>query len=851
MLRYIFVIITIFLLSTTGVFNKDLFLGQGNFTLSVSGTGGKISLNFKDEDSLVFDFASFTEKTQSGTDIDVSDPRTHSFKAFSGLNFDVSDFVEEKYQSLDCFSTEIKTNNFLSTASLSTKIYYFKQDGKIEVGKDLFENVQKGSISMSFVLSNWKFCNNNGTATDEKICNINGTAITNSVLDFAFNIKSKVNGILNILPARGGNYSYGNSTFAYFSPNYVLDDVTPTEMPPTFPSLVVNSDNTNTYTLRFNKAAKSLKWSSLFVIRKTDIVPQPPTPTPTPVSLNSTLGNYTLELVGRSGKINMKYLNETRLTFEFSKLTEVLRNGTAVEKKAVNHTFENFANLDFEISNFTNTTYQNLVCLQSTIKLKNFFRNTTLDASLYIFNQSGLIKTGAIKVNDTSSIDVFENVTQGSVKLSLGVSNWIFCTNETIGLNYDPNCVVGVDTQNLPSELELEVIIKSKSDKIECSKKNNNAKLNSCKMGESSASFSPYYVIDGVNNQMPDGYPKLVNTGNTNTFSFRFANFKTNLAWDPIFQVNDVQPTPEPSPQPPKPTPKDETDTFNTTEIKINHLGGALQFIYSAEINKTTNDFNIRFSSIKEVDGDGKSLSTSGHSVDSLTNVDFLIGNKINAKFGELNVTVIKMESINMTNASKLTANVYHFEQSGILDISGKKYNVKKGDVKFDLAVEKWNFCQAIKSEANSLLSGNCKINDTYYENAAYLELEFKVVEAKKAKGVKNSDTSVSYGGSEFVVPATYTSDGKSANMVANYPKFNPTESSDSYVLRFTPFKTNVVYDPVVIFPESTKGSSILIVILIILALIIIALAVFLYCRSKGDRKYSDAIEKRSNFMEA
>jgi hypothetical protein len=73
----------------------------------------------------------------------------------------------------------------------------------------------------------------------------------------------------------------------------------------------------------------------------------------------------------------------------------------------------------------------------------------------------------------------------------------------------------------------LEVIIKSKSEgKPACGKK---GKANSCKFGNSTASFSPYYTADGVNLAMPEGYPTLTNTGNKNTFRFRFANFKTNI----------------------------------------------------------------------------------------------------------------------------------------------------------------------------------------------------------------------------------------------------------------------------------------------------------------------------------
>lgn len=849
MLRFIFAITTFILLSTSGIFAKDLNMPQGNFSLIVNGTTGNVAVNFKDEESISFNFLSLIEKQTNGTAIDVVEPNTHSFSGFSGLNYIVSDFVNTTYQNLPCFTAEVKSS-FLTNTALTTKIHYLRQEGIINIGNNLTENVQIGSVVLSVSIENWKFCANTGnTETDEKVCNYqNGTAITDTVLDFSFDIAGKKTPVLNELPARGGNYTFGESS-VYVSPFYLADDsTTKTEMAVGFPTFTT-ADSKNTFIVRFAKAAKNLKWDSLFVIKKKDIVPTPePTPTPTPiVPSNATLGAYSVDILGRSGKVNINYNNESRLTFEFNKLVEVFANGTEVEKKAENHTFEKFANLDFEVSNFTEGNFQNLSCISTNIRLNNFYRRTGLDASFYIFNQTGSIKTG-VKVVNGSNVDVFENVTFGSVKMSLGVQNWTFCNN--LGdANDEPICNFGDETKNVKTELELEVIIKSKSEgKPESTKKGNS---NFFKFGNSSVSFSPYYVADEANLVMPDGYPTLVNTGNKNTFRFRFANFKNSIMWDPIFQAEEtVEPTPTPTPTP---TPDNKDENINKTEVILNAIGGNMNFKAFGEKNDTISDFKVKFLSIKEVDGNGNVVGkkTENHSVTDFSNVTFTIKNSNDTVFpkSNLNISLITMESSPIFKDAKLFADVYIFREDGSLTLGDKKYEVKDGDVKFDISVKKWNFCAIKVNTTDNTTSGNCPGDNNTFENGAFLDLEFAV--DAKIKSSQNGEGRFTYGTSSFVVPNFYNIDDKMATMPAGYPKYTQSETQDSYVLRFTPFQNEVNYDPIVSFPVRNGGSnSTLIIIIVILAVLLLAVAVIIYCKNRSNRKHSDAIEKGNRFVD-
>jgi len=854
MLRFLLAITAVVLLSTSGIFTKDLISSQGNFTLKVNGTTGNIALNFKDEESLNFNFVSLIEKASNGTAIDVADPKTHSFSNFSGVNYTVTDFVNGTYQNINCLTAQLK-GALLGSSSLNANIYYFTQGGIIPIEKDLNETVQIGSVVLSFGINGWKFCNNNGTASDEAICNSNGTAIQNSVLDFTFDVSGKKVPVASTIPATGGNYTYGQS-YAYFTANYFADDVS-NKMTVGYPSLT-SSNTANLYTVRFAKATKSLKWNSVFIIRKQDVVPTPtPTPTPTPDPTPSpsplSIGNYSLAFVGRSGKVNMNYLNETRLTFEFSKLVEVFANGTEVEAKAENHTFNNFANLNLSISNFTSTQFQNLSALTSTVSVSNFFRKASISASFYIFNQSGLIKTGVQVVNNTN-VDVFEYVPRGAVKLSLGVQNWTFCNN--LGdANDELACNFGSLTKNITTELDMEVIITSKSQgNASCGKKNN---TNSCNFTDgASATFSPFYTADNTNYRaMPDGYPRVVSTGNKNTMRFRFGNFKSGIVWDPIF-ITQVEINPSPAPTP---SPKTDDDEFiRDIEVAINY--GDISFQSFGLQNKTVANFSMNLYRIEEIDATGQRVgnSTKGHFDSNLREYQYNISS-VETKYpgSDLNVTVIQMASLNNIGSSaKLLSKIYIFGQDGEITLENTKYKVKDGDLKFEFQISNWTFCTV--NTTNNVTTGNCQGNNNTFEKADYLQMQINIKEL--TNNAVKSGNNFKFGENTLILPTTYLLDGKPATMVTDYPKYtvgayfdnSKNSTMDSIAFRFVPFSNSVSYGPIVNFPsiEGKSGSSALIIIIIIIAVALLGVAIFVYCRSKSSRKHSDAIEKGNRFVD-
>ena len=131
------------------------------------------------------------------------------------------------------------------------------------------------------------------------------------------------------------------------------------------------------------------------------------------------MDKYKVKVEGRSGKIELEYSNKSKLTVDFSSITEMSPDGQEIKGKY--HSFDNFTKLDFDVSDFVNSTYQNLNCSIVTMKVNDFMKNGSyITGQIIIFNQTGLVDTG----NST-----MERVRPGTMNLNLKLDNWPWCNN--------------------------------------------------------------------------------------------------------------------------------------------------------------------------------------------------------------------------------------------------------------------------------------------------------------------------------------------------------------------------------------------------------------------------------------
>jgi len=244
------------------------------------------------------------------------------------------------------------------------------------------------------------------------------------------------------------------------------------------------------------------------------------------------LENITVDALGKSGKISIqksiKRDNTTeinKVTLDFSSLKELDINGTEVGKSgSFKHSFNNFATLDFTISETSEVLYQNLTAFSFNIYANKVQGNSTkFTARLFIFNQTGEIKNG----NETS------NVQPGTVKLSLDIENWQFCKKDAVCPG-DNCCEQG---QNKEIGQYLEFVMAIKGNKI--AKQNGNNKLYS--LGGSDLILFDNIQADESWTSMPVGYPKysLNNQTSVEEFAFRFPVFNKKLSYDPLIKYEN------------------------------------------------------------------------------------------------------------------------------------------------------------------------------------------------------------------------------------------------------------------------------------------------------------------------
>jgi hypothetical protein len=243
------------------------------------------------------------------------------------------------------------------------------------------------------------------------------------------------------------------------------------------------------------------------------------------------IGNYKLKVLGRSGKIRLSYSNNTenfpessRIDIDFDSLIERNATGAEVGKTGKQkHSFNNFAQLDFQITDFVETKFQNLSVFQTSLVVDKFLESSKFTVFVYIFNESGSIDTGA-KNNVT--------VNKGTLKFSVKIDNWSFCLNNTVA---EANCVTG-QTVEVGSFVDFAITIKGKD-----SAKLADSKKNQFSFGDANVILPNNIQLDGNNTTMPEGYPAFVSTNTTNSFVFRFPKFTSSAYYDPIVEI--VEPT--------------------------------------------------------------------------------------------------------------------------------------------------------------------------------------------------------------------------------------------------------------------------------------------------------------------
>lgn len=241
-----------------------------------------------------------------------------------------------------------------------------------------------------------------------------------------------------------------------------------------------------------------------------------------------------VKILGHSGKIEITrdasvapapVTDKEVITVTISSLKEKDVDGNEVGKTgSVKHSYENFANLDFKFGEFEDTKLNEVKCrkLKFGLEAGTLFPSldTTLNINVYLFSESGTIKTG----NNSSS-----EVRKGTMKFSVDVNSWPFCLPKD--KCKDSTCCLKGQTNEVGEYLDLEIEIKG-------SKAAKDKTDNKVMLGDNSQIVLPTEInVDGAWTTMPTGYPQQVGSEKS-TYTFRFQKFEKTLSYDPLIETH-------------------------------------------------------------------------------------------------------------------------------------------------------------------------------------------------------------------------------------------------------------------------------------------------------------------------
>ncbi|EDO34177.1 predicted protein [Nematostella vectensis] len=246
-----------------------------------------------------------------------------------------------------------------------------------------------------------------------------------------------------------------------------------------------------------------------------------------------TVGDVNVHVSGKSGKIAICFKDQPKedcLTFRFEDLGERDSNGNPVgQAGSVKHNFNNFAQLDFQLSDVVQDKFQDISVYTFKMTANITSVKATFMSQVYIFAESGSYVWG----------DEETEVKKGSVKFNIRVEGWKFCGEPGFTCN-----------DGVGSYLDSKICIASKKGsgrKME-RKKNKAGERPKGPKGKAKAEklffdgdsiVMPRGVdIDGTSKNMPDDYPLL---DSNNCFTARFPKFTNYALYDPSATLNDSE----------------------------------------------------------------------------------------------------------------------------------------------------------------------------------------------------------------------------------------------------------------------------------------------------------------------
>jgi len=551
-------------------------------------------------------------------------------------------------------------------------------------------------------------------------------------------------------------------------------------------------------------------------------------------------GKIEVKISGKSGKFKIYRKdageNETnKVEVEMDALTEVDINGTEVGKKnKVKHTIKSFAKQDFVFTEpkLVNLGYKcyipytvkktvsvtALVKVTEPVKTGNVTQNVSkmvnktsqreitlveekeevckgANASILTFN-SDVSGIGKIKV-DTYIVDTYGfagpdedslwTVAPGDMKFNIELSDWKYC-GSTDKDGKKTECLDGKDKKSEIGEfIDIDIKIKGKKPKAEKKPKGEDkgrkgkGKKDDYDLGGAvNLRLTNLITVDGKVVEMPAGYPMVKTKGSSQIFTFRFPKFATRGVYDPIATTGTKVAAPTPASV-------EKISEAGKVAVKIIGKSGKFTVYNKAKGLGDANKVTVEMDALREIDASGNEVGKSGsikHSINTFAAQDFQISAPESVKMGVNNsVSATKVNFISsVSGIGTIYVDTFVMNSAGSVGPDGEPWPVVAGDMKFNVALSGWSFCDA----------ASCKdgIGDS-------VELDIKM-KGKNPMALKTPGSSKNKfdlgGGVKLQLTNKILVDGKQMTMQEGYPKYDAQKQV--FTFRFPKFAYTALYDP-------------------------------------------------------
>lgn len=495
-----------------------------------------------------------------------------------------------------------------------------------------------------------------------------------------------------------------------------------------------------------------------------------------------------VKVLGQSGKIMMSrseniQSDENRVTVEMDEIKETDMSGNPVGAggaPATKHSFNTFANQEFEYSEVGNGEFEN-------ISAKTFNFSATIDngakllVDVFIFTENG---TYSLNGENTT-------VSEGTVKFNIHIENWTFC-------GAGVTCSKGSTTE-IGKYIDFTIAIKGKGASPQ--KKTSGGKKTTADeydLGSGSSviiSDKVQYDDNGDWVPTPSGYPKLVQKGSKTLFVFRFDKFSKSVLYDPQVDLGKSPDTTD--------TPTTDRET-NAEGVWVKVLGksGKIQVGNRQNPSQDPNRITIEFSELKEKKTDGSDIQDNKHRFNNFAVTDFQFTSPIDAEFMNLTVKKFTFNATLNSEGAMLETEVLIFREDGDLTLGNETTMVKKGNMKFSTTIKDWKFC------------GQGATTCSQSETGEFLDfgmiIKGKGTPKKKQDSDKGNAEEYDLGEDSSVVMSRkvkYNTDDWTT-MASGYPMVMTQGSKQIFYIRLNKFTGTAYYDPTVIYSLGDTGGS-------------------------------------------